>query len=258
MHLPAVQPADLSPLSSFQYLEHLSVSIRLDYSMLAALPNPIKLSRLRSLAVSSDQFSAIGALVAAVEHPIHGELSNVLSLLVARCPALITFSWTSDLCQENEDRFRPGVLAELIAPLLSVRTIRNFSASFKGHVVSYAPSGFRAFAGAWPELETLELRNALHSNKTDVNAYADFESLVSFAHHCPRLRRLYIPKVKFDRPAAAAVVRPSAPHWLRSLVVETVILCEEQLEDEVFEYRLRTLKRLVQEVFPEATIDVRL
>ncbi|PIL37413.1 hypothetical protein GSI_01107 [Ganoderma sinense ZZ0214-1] len=281
----SIQSDELSHLASLQNLEYLSIGMARRDERPPDLP--IKLLQLRNLTLSSYQSSGLSAFLANVDVPqlqsfsgsmsqsrqnpkeVYEELSNVLRLLVAKCPALISFSWATDRWVRNDDRSGAGALqlAELVAPLLSVRTIRNFSASFRPYMISYTPSDFRAFAQAWPELETLELRivtdeneadeneadeNEADGNEADENAYADFESLVSFAHHCPRLRRLHIPTFKFDHAAdTTATVRPPVSHWLQSLYVETVVLSAKQPEDEASESFLR----LMQEVFPEADID---
>ncbi|KAM5534809.1 hypothetical protein V8D89_011525 [Ganoderma adspersum] len=261
---PFIDSDDISHLASLHNLEHLSVKLRLPTL-------PVQLLGLRSLAVSSYTSNGISAFVADMDAPqlqsfsmsqlygnpeeIHRELSDVLRVLVTKCPSLTAFSWKSD--QRTGRGERSDALADLIAPLLSIRTIRNFSAYLRGYMVSHTPSSIRAFAEAWPDLEVFDLRTADVEDDGDDNdnvPYADLESLVSFARHCPRLQRLYIPRVKFDRDAAAAVVRPPAPHWLHSLDVAEVVLCGEQDEDAAAGGDL--FRSLMHEVFPAAGIEL--
>ncbi|KAM5534810.1 hypothetical protein V8D89_011526 [Ganoderma adspersum] len=254
-----VESNDLLLLASLQCLEDLSVRV-----WIWEPPTlPIKFTGLRALTVSGDEFSAVSALIADVDAPqlrslsisethedhkeLCRELSSSLGTLVVKWPSLITFHWMSDQWLGNSSG--SGTLAELLTPLLSVRTIRNFSTSFRGPTISYNPVDIRALAEAWPDLETLELP----VNDSDiVNQYADLGALLTFAHCCPRLRTLRIPRLEFNPDAPSAPVCPPGPHWLNSLDVATLVLCGEQdvaIQGELF-------RGLIQRVFPAANLNL--
>ena len=266
--VPFVEPNELAHLTSLHGLEYLSVNL----ASHTAANLPIKLLGLRSLAVASYGRDAISAFITDMDAPqlqsfsmsqlygnpeeIHQELTDVLRVLVSKCPSLTAFSWRSDQWMGKGERSRVKALADLVAPLLSVHTIRNFSAYLRGHMLSYTPSHIRAFAEAWPDLEVFDLRTAdVEDGRDDEDPHADLESLVSLARHCPRLETLYIPRVKFDRNAAAAIVRPPAPHWLRSLDVADVVLCGDSEQDRDAAAGGDLFGSLMHEIFPAAKIE---
>ncbi|KAI1793061.1 hypothetical protein LXA43DRAFT_1002605 [Ganoderma leucocontextum] len=232
---PTIEPNELALLASLHNLEYLSVNL----SHWESPTLPVKFTGLRSLAMSSYQSNAISAFIADVDAPqlrsftidethkdpkeMCRELSNCLRTLVAKWPSLTAFHWNSTQSWGG-DGGGASPLTELIGPLLSLRTIRNFSASFHRVMATCSPTDFRAIAEAWPDIETIDLP-IIDDN---VDQYADVESLVSFAHHCPRLHSLLIPKVKFDPNASAAVVCRTAPHWLRRLDVASLVFSGEQ------------------------------
>ncbi|KAI1787406.1 hypothetical protein LXA43DRAFT_712766 [Ganoderma leucocontextum] len=205
---PRIDPNHFTSLATLTTLESLSI----DLSSQAPLNLPVTFTRLRNIAVSGYDFRAISALIARVDAPqlrtfsitethiysnnIHQELPSYLRMLVAKCPSLMGFHWHSRQIYLPRHGFggerRAGAtLAELIDPLLSLRTIRSFSARFWSPIVPYSSTDFRTIAEAWPELETFHLYD--HEDSAG-DQYADLESILSFARHCPHLRSLGIQK----------------------------------------------------------------
>ena len=262
-----IHPDHLALLSSLPNLEYLSIVLTPD----APLSVPVAFTKLRSLEVFSYDFTGIGLLITHMDVPqlqslslseMHAdsydsfphELSDHLRAVVRKYPFLSAFRWVSRaLYSWHEGRDTPRAyttFAELIDPLLSLRGMRSFSASFPGLLVPYSPADFLKIAEAWPDIETFDLSVA--GNGAD--QYADLESFASFARHCPHLRELRVPRLKFD----AGVSNPVAPlgppmrHFLRELKIDSVMLPTEQFEEAT---RLRdTIFGSIKETFPFANV----
>ncbi len=261
-----IRPHHLALLATLPKLEYLSI----DLNTYAPLDIPVAFTELRSLDVFSYAFDGIGMLIAHVDAPqlrslsisethpdsdetYPQELSNHIRTLASKHPFLSAFRW------DNRDISSAGLesvsradttLAELFEPLLSLRAMRSFSASFIGPLIPYSRSDFRKMAEAWPDLETFDISVAGRGS----DQYADLESLASFARHCPRLRELRVPNLKFDPDASTTVVPvgPPTPHWLRELKVGNVVPSAGQFEDAI---RQRTvLTGLIKQIFPSAKI----
>ncbi|KAI1790579.1 hypothetical protein LXA43DRAFT_946878 [Ganoderma leucocontextum] len=238
-----IHPNHLALLATLPNLEYLSI-ILTPY----ALPNlPIAFAQLRGLEVFSYSFIGIGLLIVHVDAPqlrslsisethpdssetFPQELSNHLRTLVRKHPFLSAFRWVSrDLSSAGfGDAGRADrTLAGLLDPLLSLRAMRDFSASFTRPLIPYSLTDFRKIAEAWPDIETFYLS----VTGSGADQFADLESLASFARHCPHLRKLRIPRVKFDPDASTPVVGAPTPHLLRELNVGSVILPTDQFED---------------------------
>ena len=259
-----ILPKQLALLTTLPNLEYLSIVL----TPFVPLDIPVTFTKLRSLDIFSDAFVWIDVLIAHMDapklrslfisemHPDSDEtywekLSHHLRTVASKYPTLTTFRWDNrDITSAGlESTSRAGMtLAELFDPLLSLRAMRSFSASFLGPLIPYSSSDFEKIAEAWPDIETFDL--SLAGRGPD--QYADLGSLASFARHCPRLRELRVPNVKFDADASNPVVGLPTPHWLRELNVANVVLPTEQFEEV---NRQRTvLLGLIQEVFPSARI----
>ncbi|KAI1787394.1 hypothetical protein LXA43DRAFT_896348, partial [Ganoderma leucocontextum] len=188
------------------------------------------------------------------------ELSTILRTLVVKCPFLTAFEWESRQLhgQRDEPRSRAGTtLAKLIDPLLSHATIRSFSAHFRGPILGYTPTDFRTIAEAWPDVETFHLHDSWGQHYSD--QHADLESVLIFARHCPRLRSLRIPEVKFDYSSlvgAAAEALPAAPHGLHDLLVMRPVVCSGEEDEERRREGRRQFRGWVEKVFPFAMIHI--
>ncbi|PIL25779.1 hypothetical protein GSI_11529 [Ganoderma sinense ZZ0214-1] len=282
----------LRPLSALPHLEHLTICLGA-----RGPPNlHITLPRLRSLAVYCG-FDIVGMLLAHVDAPglqafsltethrnsndMSQELPNHLRTLVANCPSLTAFEWSSSqdwaYRMGYRGRLNAGVpLAELIAPLLAHHPMRRLSVWLHDPVVPLTPADFRAIAEAWPNLKSLSLYGA--GGEDGEARFADLESVMAFARHCPQLRSLDVPVVQLDPPCDEAAVakdsevahgvRVRAPHWLRELVVGQVDMAgsanangdsgedEEQQRDRK-QVGIVKLRGLMENVFPSASIRYR-
>ncbi|KAM5532682.1 hypothetical protein V8D89_013651 [Ganoderma adspersum] len=260
-----ILPNQLALLATLPNLEYLSIVL----TPFAPLDIPVTFAELRSLDIFSDAFVWIDVLIAHMNapklrslfisetHPDSDEtysqkLSSHLGTVANKYPSLTAFRWDNrDITSAGlESTSRAGMtLAELFDPLLSLRSMRSFSVSFIGPLIPYSPRDFEKIADAWPDIETFDL--SLAGRGPD--QYADLESLASFACHCPRLRELRVPNVKFDADDSTPVVNPGpAPHWLQELNVATVVLPTEEFEEV---NRQRTvLLGLIKQVFRSARI----
>ncbi|KAM5540935.1 hypothetical protein V8D89_005246 [Ganoderma adspersum] len=272
----------LRPLTALPNLEYLDIrlSARDPPNLRIALPG------LRSLAVSCWNFDIIGTLLAHVDTPElrtfslteeHGYSTNIsqelpghIRALVTKCPSLAAFEWISS---DRGYRGLSGVpLAELVAPLLSHRGMRRLSVSLgdNGPVVPYTPADFRTIAEAWPDLEAFRLHGREYrrdgSGGARAEQYADLESIVAFARHCPRLRSLHVPVVQFDPSDSDAVAEelvrraqsPVSPHWLHELFVEHIHMTSgcsgERDGDRRRELSTVQFRGLMEKVFPSAIV----
>ncbi|KAM5540975.1 hypothetical protein V8D89_005286 [Ganoderma adspersum] len=263
-----IHPNQLSLLASLPNLKRLSITL----NPRAPLNRPVAFGDLRELEVFSADLSAIGALIAHMAAPhlqafslsetsthqegsgrrLAKDLSVHLHTLATKWPALTAFQWSCNL-PHAETGFvvassggrASEPLAELVVPLLSLRALRSFTASFL----------LRAFR--------------LCDDTPRARHHADFAALVAFARYCPRLRSLHLPvlKLKVDPATSAADAASIAAlrqveqlagaraHWLRELAVRHVIYPrrrEEEGEEEGDEAEL--LQECVRELFPEATL----
>ncbi|KAI1785461.1 hypothetical protein LXA43DRAFT_1065926 [Ganoderma leucocontextum] len=187
------------------------------------------------------------------------ELSSLLQTLAAKWPSLTTFRLNSAhlpnevRCVERRCAGHTP-LADLVAPLLSLRTLRSFRADFCGAAVLYSSADFRVMAEAWPDLETFWLHE---EEGTRGGSCVDPEVFVMFARHCPRLCSLRVPWVKYGpqdaSTVAATVAHPLvAPHpVLRELAVHCVCWTREPAVHGVREQN--SFQDLMQKVFPFAT-----
>ena len=237
----------LTSLASLPNLEYLSVRL------LESVTTPARFKRLRRLAISSCKrgLESIGSLIAFMDAPclrklslassnrhscnLRTELSHCLQSLPTQFSSLTAFDWTFSQFREFKygypgPRNPGGTLAELLEPLLSLRTLRDVSLDLHGPIVPYSSADFRRMAEAWPDLETLALglerppetyvvphplewRASYASRDVESTSgghirrgeapgrpaqYADYDVFVSFARHCPRLHTLGIPSVRID------------------------------------------------------------
>ncbi|PIL25777.1 hypothetical protein GSI_11527 [Ganoderma sinense ZZ0214-1] len=262
--------SDLRSLSNLPNLEYLDVSPR---SFWGPSDLPITLSGLLSLTLSDTHLGDTSILLTRLEAPrlqsfsfseTHGdsscmsqEIPDDLRTLVAKYPALTSFKWTSMQTHAPRRGYAGNrqcdvPLAELVAPLLAHRAMRRFSVEFRGPIVPYTPADFRAFAEAWPDLETFRLYHDRGRMSDRIQQRAAVESVMAFARHCPRLRNLKIPRVmQHDSdPSVDSVHLPAAPHCLRELWVNYVAHSEFSRSRE-FEVQFRGL---MERIFPFATI----
>ncbi|KAM5530660.1 hypothetical protein V8D89_015681 [Ganoderma adspersum] len=214
-------------------LEYLHTNLSPSTAAATRLSRRITFAGLRGLAVSCSEVTTISDLLAHLNapllqtfsvceaasdpsaEPLPQELSNSLRTLVARCPSLTAFEWSSTVQSGARRaghlvrRRSTGIisLAEFFAPLLSHRTMRRFSVRFGsgGPVVSCAPADFRAVVEAWPDLETFRLHDDGDHSGWGAGSSAssqcqwgrvDLESAFAFARHCPRLRVLHFARVE--------------------------------------------------------------
>ena len=236
----------LTSLASLPNLEYLSVRL------LESVTTPVRFTRIRSVAISCKRgLESIGSLIAFMHAPcvrklslassnrhscdLRTELSHCLQPLPTQFPSLTAFDWTFSQFREFKygypgPRNPGGTLAELLEPLLSLRTLRDVSLDLHGPIVPYSSADFRRMAEAWPDLETLALglerppetyvvphplewRASYASRDVESTSgghirrgeapgrpaqYADYDVFVSFARHCPRLHTLGIPSVRID------------------------------------------------------------
>ncbi|KAM5536122.1 hypothetical protein V8D89_010221 [Ganoderma adspersum] len=264
----------LALFATLPNLEHLSIVL----SPYPPLDRPITFPKLRSLDVFSYDFSGVGLLIAHVNAPrlrsisiseIHGgcdktypqALSNHLSTLVTKSPFLSAFRWVS----RDSNSFVPPhahtrtapdtswTLAALLAPLLSaLPTMRRFSALFTRPPIPCSHLDFQKIAESWPALEEFSLSVSGGGGGGGVDP--GLESLTSFARHCPRLRTLRVPSVKFD-PDDAAVVLGGPHSRLRELSIGNVVLTSTEFEEATRQGKM--LRSLMQqpEIFPSAKIS---
>ena len=260
----------------------------------------VTFGRLSKLAVSCSQFHEVGIFLAHIDAPrlrslsvtetwgnadaIAQELPNHLHTLVAKCPALTAFELDSQQAHILKVGYmgqRPvgAPLAELIAPLLSLRTMQRFAAWFSGPAVPYIPADLHAIAEAWPDLEKFTFHDWEDGGWSSGERYADIESVAAFARHCPRLRSLRIPTVLLDSPDApgaspqepvgevATAVASEAnspparlPHSLHTLYVQHVGRRDGHLREgqdsDYWEEDGRQFRALMHPVFPSAVIEV--
>lgn len=165
-------------------------------------------------------------------HSYPQELSEYLRTVVRKYPFPSAFRRASgDLPPSGfEDVPRAGTsLAELLDPLLSLRAMRSFSASFTTPLITQSSADFLKIAAAWPGIEMFDLLMA----DSRADQYADLGTLASFGRQRLRLRELRIPSLKFDPNISTPVVPvgPPALHFLRVLKVDRVILPTKQFEE---------------------------
>ena len=288
----------LRALTALPNLEYLHTNLCRSTARATLPSGRITLAGLRSLTVSCSNVAAISNLLAHVNAPLleifsvcrvvsdpsvehlPRELLRNLRTLVAQCPSLTAFEWSSTV-QSGVRRAGHLVrgrsiipLAEFFAPLLSHRTMRGFSVRFggRGPVVPYTLVDFCAIAEAWPDLETFRLRDDGGCDRgADGSASSQsqeervgLECAFAFARHCPRLRVLHLPRVElvvgdFGRDVARC---PPEPHaGLRELHVGRVVCVGEQqpggVEDEVRRQKaVAQLRFLMKKAFPSAAIQI--
>ncbi|PIL25795.1 hypothetical protein GSI_11545 [Ganoderma sinense ZZ0214-1] len=246
---------------------------------------PVIFAELCSLAISCSELrlGVVDPLLTHVEFPRlqsfslsekHIEFNNVsekfpshlrTGILLAKCPSLTAFAWTSTHIWDPHTGYRGGhrasiaPLAQLVSPLLSHRTLRRFSVQLNGPLVPYTPADFCAFAAAWPDLETFHLVDEEGSSWGLGERFADLESVFAFACYCPRLRSLALPRLEEHNSEAlvnAAARRPPAPHWLRELST-TIFLWDEVWDWDRREKIVGQSHGLMQDVFPLVTLQRR-
>ena len=267
-----IEPDQLALLATLPNLEHLSIVL----SPYAPLDRPITFPELRSLDVFSYDFAGVGLLVAHLNAPklrsisiseAHGgcdktysqTLFQHLSTLATRHSALSAFRWVS----RDSDSFVPAhahtrraettwTLAALLAPLLSaLPAMRRFSASFTLPPIPCSALDFEKVAEAWQGLEEFSLSVSGCGGR---GVEPGLESLAVFARHCPRLRTLRIPSVKFDPDDAAASTVQAGPHSeLRELRVGNAILASTEFEEATRQGKV--LRGLMRQIFPSAKIS---
>ncbi|PIL25896.1 hypothetical protein GSI_11649 [Ganoderma sinense ZZ0214-1] len=261
-----ILPEQLTLLATLPDLEYLSIVL----PPFEHLHIPVVFPELRSLEIFSYAFVWIKLLIAHMAcpklqslfisetHPdsddtYSQELSDLLRTVTSKYPSLMAFRWDNrDITSAGmESASKAGMtLAELFDPMLSLRAMRSFSASFIGPLIPYSPSDFQKMAEAWPELETFNL--ALAGSGPD--QYADLQSLASFARHCPRLLELRIPTIKFNpSDTSAPFVGSPMPHWLQELKVAKVALPTDEFEEVTRQQTV--LLGLAKQVFPSARIN---
>ena len=288
----------LRALTALPNLEYLHTNLCRSTARVTLPSGRITLAGLRSLSVSCSEVAAISNLLAHVNapslemfsvcrvvkdysaEPLLQELSKILRTLVARCPSLTAFEWSSTV---QSGARRAGHLAQgrstiplakFFAPLLSHRAMRGFSVRFdgRGPVVPYTLADFRAIAEAWPDLETFRLRDDGGCDRgADGSASSQsqeervgLECAFAFARHCPRLRVLHLPKVELAVGGFGSDVArcPPEPHaGLRELHVGRVVCVGEQqpggVEDEVRRQKaVAQLRFLMKKAFPSAAIQI--
>ncbi len=228
------------------------------------------------------------------------ELPAHLRTLLVKCPRLAAFHMHSTgidthVYDHDPDYYvepAPRPLAvwqpeltfpELIAPLLAHRTIRNFTASLWGTPPPYSPADLHAIAKAWPALETFRLDHGPYSGgspyggagQRDGGRYADLETIVCFARHCPRLQSLRIAVVLLDanlssNTGASFAMANDAVHpspmatverwpWPCTVFVAHVLCPEEQplvyVEHDIQRRNNSLLRGWMQRVLPSATVS---
>ena len=297
----------LTSLASLPNLEYLSVRL------LESVTTPARFKRLRRLAISSCKrgLESIGSLIAFMDAPclrklslassnrhscnLRTELSHCLQSLPPQFSSLTAFDWTFSQFREFKygypgPRNPGGTLAELLEPLLSLRTLRDVSLDLHGPIVPYSSADFCRMAEAWPDLETLALglerppetyavphplewRASYGSRDVESTSrghmcsgrpgypvqHADYDAFVSFARHCPRLHTLGIPSVRID--SVTDIIIPSLPegcpagHGLRHLYVVDVD-CPEAPDQgrDTKSGREAVFAEMMKHVFPLAAV----
>ena len=273
--------SSLRPLATLFNLEHLSIRLSLWNSEPPNLPVGMVLSGLRRLALSCGNCAVISILLDHVDVPqlrsfslyeTHEDSSNVvqdlpshLRTLVTKCPFLIMFRWLSKQAWVARGGYRGqrlsnAPLAEILAPLLSHRAMRSISVSFLGPIVPYTPTDFRTVAEAWPDLERFYLNDDPATSRIpglETEQYANLQSIMAFARHCPGLRSLHIPTVQFDPSSALAseLARGTpAPHWLRELSVDRVIRSPGEEDRSRSQEDMVQFRALMERLFRTAAI----
>ena len=117
-----------------------------------------------------------------------------------------------------------------------------------------------AVINAWPDLEGFYLADEACGDRyqTRAEGYANLESVVAFARHCPGLRRIQLPTVRFDPCSAlanelACDTGTAAPHRLRKLSVNHVTRLKERDEARSGEDAVQ-FRALMEKLFPNAAI----
>ena len=141
-----------------------------------------------------------------------------------------------------------GTLMSMVEPLLSLHALRDVRLRFRIYLFDYTSADIRAFAEAWRDLETFQLEMVTREGP---GCRAGFESVVHFAHNCPRLRGLHLPEMQFDldREGLEGVVYPERAHPLREMDVAQVVFPKDMdLSAEMTEF--------VRRVFPFAAVPL--
>ncbi|PIL25799.1 hypothetical protein GSI_11549 [Ganoderma sinense ZZ0214-1] len=292
----SIEPS-LRPLAALANLKYLHINF-CHSECVTALNYPlITLTGLRTLAVSCYELAAISNLLDYVKAPrlqtfsvykmyrdansvplALQELSRHLGMLVAKCPSLTTFEWSTGSTQAGSIAVRRvghlswqravASLSEFFAPLLSHRAMRNFSVQFSGGpVVPYTRTDFRAIAEAWPDLETFRLYDREGAGSSASNRRerpsqcADLECVFVLVHHCLHLRVLHIGRMQFVSGAfGTSLTRCSTEphHMLRELCVDHVVCAREWCEDGEVHHRKAVMQLcyLMAEAFPSAVIQI--
>ena len=287
-YLKVVQPVSptwLTSIASLPDLEFLSICI------LESINIPVQFKKLRSLSITrlGPDGDNAAITIASTEAPhlrkfsfdsshvdsttLRTELLQWLEPLVLRFPSLIAFEWKCWQFHEFQwgyhgSRYPGATLAELIEPLLSLRTLRDLLLDVDGPFVPYSFTDFRRMAEAWPDLETLSLKldhahNTDSARSNDPTQYANIDSLVSLARRCPCLHTLRIPRVLIDSIThIPSLTSPSeseylaAGHRLLHLHVSDDILCFEAPRGKDGPRRNEVFREMMMPVFPFAAFHL--
>ena len=138
-------------------------------------------------------------------------------------------------------------LAKIVEPLLTLRGLRRLSLMMEKIDLDHSSSDFLDMAQAWPHLEEFYVQ--LHEEKV---SRADISSIVHFAEHCPRLRRLSMPALDVSLDGLARVTdhAPSSePHALPYFSLPRVMFRGR-------EGLTSPIRNAVRNIFPKAYIDL--
>ncbi len=95
----------------------------------------------------------------------------------------------------------------MVEPLLALHKLRDVSLLFGQFTFPYSSSDIQSFAESWPSLESFRLEFVTQDEQR-----AGFESVVHFAHQCPRLRSLQLPGMELTRGALEGIAYPEGQH----------------------------------------------
>ncbi|KAM5540950.1 hypothetical protein V8D89_005261 [Ganoderma adspersum] len=277
--IPTCATSNLNTTLRFKRLLSLSV-YRLGLGPASPLLTPMEAPRLRKLFISTSHIDPRG---------FRAELFQSLLPFAERFPCLTTFHWSCSfvaLSNGHPASRDPGAtLAELIEPLLSLRTLRNLLLEVRGPVVPYSSADFGRMAEAWPDLETLSLmlehmydREWCASLRLDPRNFppgagagsgaaggpvqdADYDAFAAFARHCPHLHALRIPRVRIDADADIPTLSSGSPtsHGLQQLLVCELLGLDPEASDERRDGQSRrngAFLQMMKQIFPYADVHL--
>nr|VWP01138.1 Glucose transporter rco-3 [Ganoderma boninense] len=106
----------------------------------------------------------------------------------------------------------------VVEPLLSLHLLRHIVLGFDSFILQLSSDDVLSLSESWPAVEELHIDVA-----TPKSGRAGFESLLHFAHRCPRLRVVRLPVMDVTPGTFEELEYPAEPHPLRDLGIKEVV-----------------------------------